>query len=99
MKKILCFAGSNSSKSINHKLVTFSASQIVGQNVEILKLTNYALPIFSEDIEREKGYSINLKMLYNKIKEADALVVSVNEHNGMVSAFFKNTIDWLSRLN
>ncbi|MDX1783724.1 MAG: NAD(P)H-dependent oxidoreductase, partial [Aequorivita vladivostokensis] len=31
--------------------------------------------------------------------EADALVISVNEHNGMVSAYFKNTIDWLSRLD
>jgi NAD(P)H-dependent FMN reductase len=99
MKKILCFAGSNSSKSINHKLVTFAASQIVGQNVEIIKLTNYDLPLFSEDIEREKGYSVDLKMLCNKIKEADALVISVNEHNSMVSAFFKNTIDWLSRLD
>ncbi|OAD91989.1 NADPH-dependent FMN reductase [Aequorivita soesokkakensis] len=99
MKKILFFAGSNSSKSINHKLVTFAASQIVGHNVEIIKLTDYELPMFSEDIEREKGYSVNLKMLNNKIKEADALVISVNEHNRMVSAFFKNTIDWLSRLD
>ena len=78
MKKILCFAGSNSSKSINHKLVTFAASQIIGQNAEIVKLTNYNLPLFSEDIEREKGYSVDLKMLFNKIKEADALVISVN---------------------
>jgi NAD(P)H-dependent FMN reductase len=53
--------------------------------------------MFGEDIEREKGYSVDLKMLYNKIKEADALVISVNEHNGMVSAYFKNTMDWLSR--
>ncbi len=99
MKKILCFAGSNSSKSINYKLVSFAATQIVGQNVEVIKLTDYTLPLFSEDIEREKGYSVDLKMLYNKIKEADALVISVNEHNRTVSAYFKNTIDWLSRLD
>ncbi len=99
MKKILCFAGSNSSKSINNKLVSFAATQIVGQNVEVIKLTDYVLPLFSEDIEREKGYSVDLKILYNKIKEADALVISVNEHNRTVSAYFKNTIDWLSRLD
>ena len=97
MKKILLFAGSNSSKSINHKLINFTSTQIAGHNVEVIKLTDYDLPMFGEDIEREKGYSVDLKMLYNKIKEADALVISVNEHNGMVSAYFKNTMDWLSR--
>ncbi|HLT49832.1 MAG TPA: NAD(P)H-dependent oxidoreductase [Aequorivita sp.] len=99
MKKILCFAGSNSSKSINNKLVSFAATQIVGHSVEVIKLTDYDLPMFGEDIEREKGYSVDLKMLHNKIKEADALVISVNEHNGAVSAYFKNTLDWLSRLD
>ncbi|MCB0464554.1 MAG: NAD(P)H-dependent oxidoreductase, partial [Aequorivita sp.] len=99
MKKILCFAGSNSSKSINHTLASFVATQIVGQTVEVIKLSDYVLPMFSEDIEREKGYSVDLKMLYNKIKEADALIISVNEHNRTVSAYFKNTIDWLSRLD
>lgn len=98
MKKILCFAGSNSSKSINHKLVTFAATQIVGHSVEVIKLTDYDLPLFGEDIEREKGYPINLRMLCNKIKEADALIISVNEHNRTVSAYFKNILDWLSRL-
>tara|TARA_R110002050_G_scaffold154638_5_gene282557 strand:+ start:635 stop:1177 length:543 start_codon:yes stop_codon:yes gene_type:complete len=99
MKKILFFAGSNSSKSINHKLVSYASSQIAGHANEVIKLTDYDFPMFGEDIERERGYSVDLKMLYNKIKEADALVISVNEHNSTVSAFFKNTIDWLSRLD
>ncbi len=99
MKKIVAFAGSNSSRSINQKLLNFAVSQITGHQLEMIKLTDYELPLFGEDIEREKGYSVNLKMLMNKIKEADALVLSVNEHNGTVSAFFKNTLDWLSRLD
>ena len=82
---------------MNQKLISFAATQIAGHSAEIIKLTDYDLPMFGEDIEREKGYSVNLKMLNNKIKEADALVISVNEHNRTVSAFFKNTIDWLSR--
>ncbi len=98
MKKVVCFAGSNSSKSINHKLVKLAASQITGPAVEVIKLTDYDLPIFSADLEREKGYPLHLKMLNTKIKEADALIISVNEHNRTVSAYFKNTLDWLSRL-
>lgn len=99
MKKILCFAGSNSSSSLNHKLIRFAASQISGHQVSILKLTDFELPLFSEDLERENGYSVNLRILHNKIKEADGLVISVNEHNRTVSAYFKNTLDWLSRLD
>lgn len=99
MKKILFLAGSNSSNSINHKLVSFAASQIPSHQAEIIKLIDFDLPIFSEDIEREKGFPLSLKMLYNKLKEANAIVISVNEHNGMVSAYFKNTLDWLSRLD
>ena len=99
MKKILVFSGSNNIKSINDKLVKFAASQIVGHNIEIIKLTDYALPLFNEDVENERGFPIDLQMLNNKIKDADALVISVNEHNGMISAFFKNIIDWLSRLD
>ncbi len=99
MKNILFFAGSNSSKSINHQLVSFAASQVTNHNVETLKLTDYQLPMFGEDIEREEGYSTALKMLNAKITEADALVISVNEHNSSISAYFKNTLDWLSRLD
>lgn len=99
MKKILAFAGSNAMVSINQKLVDFAASQVVGCTVEVIKLTDYELPFYSEDLERERGYSVDLKMLYNKIKEADALIISVNEHNSSISSFFKNTLDWLSRLD
>lgn len=99
MKKILVFSGSNKSSSINDKLAKYAAAHIVGHNIETLKLSDYVLPLFNEDIEQERGFPIDLKMLYNKIKDADALVISVNEHNGMISSFFKNIIDWLSRLD
>tara|TARA_R110002072_G_scaffold293232_3_gene462443 strand:+ start:12173 stop:12718 length:546 start_codon:yes stop_codon:yes gene_type:complete len=98
MTKILAFAGSNSSTSINHKLVEFAASQINSHEVKIIKLTDFPLEIFSEDIEKEKGFSVNLKSLLSEIEKADALIVSVNEHNSATSAFFKNVLDWLSRI-
>ncbi len=98
MKKILAFAGSNSSVSINHALVSFAASQISSHEVKVIRLTDFPLEIFSEDIEKEKGYSVDLRLLLNEIKAADGLLISVNEHNGGTSAFFKNVLDWLSRL-
>lgn len=98
MKKILAFAGSNSSSSINQKLVQFAASQIHAVEVKTIKLTDYPLEIFSEDAEKEKGFSVELQLLLNEIEKADGLIISVNEHNSGTSAFFKNILDWLSRI-
>lgn len=98
MKKILAFAGSNSSTSINRKLLEFAISKITAHEVQLIQLTDYPLPLFSEDLERAQGYSVDLSLLRNEIMDADALIIAVNEHNGTVSAFFKNTLDWLSRI-
>ncbi len=99
MKKILAFAGSNSSTSINQKFVTFAASQINGHEVKVIKLTDFNLPMFSVDMEKEKGNPANLVLLLNEIDDVDGVIISVNEYNSGVSGFFKNTIDWLSRIN
>jgi len=99
MKRILCFAGSNKSTSINQKFVKFAASQIKGFDVKVIKLTDYEITMYGEDVEKERGYSSELRMLLQEIADADGIIISVNEHNSGVSAFFKNTIDWLSRLD
>ncbi|MDY8138204.1 NAD(P)H-dependent oxidoreductase [Aquimarina sp. 2201CG5-10] len=99
MKNILAFAGSNSSTSINHKLVEFVASEIKEHPVKIIKLTDYPLSIYSEDEEKSQGFPEILKNLKEEISEADALIISLNEHNGSWSAFFKNIMDWMSRLD
>lgn len=98
MKKILAFAGSNSSKSVNHRFVSFIAEQLTQYTTEVIRLTDYPLPIFSIDAEENEGYPEELKALQAKIAESNALVISVNEHNGTVSAYFKNVMDWLSRI-
>lgn len=98
MKKILAFAGSNSSTSINHVFVNYISSRINENQVEIIKLIDYPLPLFSVNLERDQGYPEPLRKLLSRIKLADGIIISVNEHNGTVSAFFKNVLDWLSRL-
>ncbi len=98
MKKIIAFAGSNSSTSINHKLVTYIASELKDHEVTVLRLTNYQMPMYSED-EEKKGFPAMVMGLKQEISEADALIISVNEHNGSWGAFFKNVVDWLSRLD
>tara|TARA_R110002020_G_scaffold179365_4_gene372923 strand:- start:83104 stop:83763 length:660 start_codon:yes stop_codon:yes gene_type:complete len=99
MKKILCFAGSNSRHSINTILVNYVANKIIDHEVKIISLLDYELPMYSLDLENERSFSADLQVLRNIIKDHDALIISVNEHNGSISAFFKNHLDWLSRLD
>lgn len=99
MSKILAFAGSNSKLSINYELVQFVSGQLVQEEVKLIKLTDYTLPIYNINSEEDEGFPPALEELYNEIKNAKALIVSVNEHNGMLSSFFKNVLDWLSRLD
>jgi NAD(P)H-dependent FMN reductase len=95
--KTLAFAGSNSSHSINQELINYIESLLNDENFETIKLTNYRLPIYSED-EEMKGFPVDLYQLYKKLRSAELLVISAAEHNRNMSAFLKNIIDWLSRL-
>lgn len=61
-------------------------------------MTEWPLPMYSEDAEREQGFSESLKELKGIIGQAGGLILSVNEHNSAPSAYFKNLMDWLLRL-
>ncbi|MBT8301030.1 MAG: NAD(P)H-dependent oxidoreductase [Maribacter sp.] len=99
MASILALAGSNSSTSINFKLVKFTTSLISGHELELLNMANITLPMFSEDRETQLGFPEALEKLKQKFENADAVILSVNEHNSGPSAYFKNVLDWLSRAN
>ncbi len=99
MPKILAFAGSNSTTSINYKLVKYSVSLIQDQDITLLNMVNYPFPMFSEDHEKEHGFSNSLVEFKEDIKNSDGILLSVNEHNSSPSAYFKNVLDWLSRVD
>lgn len=98
MGQILAFAGSNSSTSINLKLVKYTTGLVAGHRVQLLNMSNYPFPMYSIDLEKAKGFSNSLIELKEDISNADGLIISVNEHNGGPSAYYKNLLDWLSRL-
>jgi chromate reductase, NAD(P)H dehydrogenase (quinone) len=97
--KISAFAASTSRKSINKQLVTYASGLIPDAQVEVLDLNDYALPLFSEDVEAEMGIPNAAREFYDKLGACDALVVSFAEHNGSYTAAYKNLFDWCSRIN
>lgn len=99
MKKILALGGSNSSKSINKTFATFVANQVSGAEVTVADLNELELPLYSQDLEAANGIHANATKFSEMITEADGIVLSLAEHNGMITAAFKNLWDWTSRLD
>jgi NAD(P)H-dependent FMN reductase len=99
MSTILAFAGSNASASINYQLVSYASSQITEHSVNLLNLAHYPFPMYSIDLEQSEGFSNSLREFCASIQKAEGLVLSVSEHNSMPSAYFKNLLDWLSRVD
>jgi len=101
--KILAFAATSSTKSINHQLASYAASQLASQHegaeTEILNLNDYELPLFSEDREAELGQPALAKAFLGKIGNSDAVMIAFAEHNGSYTAAYKNIFDWASRIN
>ncbi|MDL2142137.1 MULTISPECIES: NADPH-dependent FMN reductase [Flavobacterium] len=96
--KIVAFGGSNSQHSINKQLATYAASLFDNGTVEVLDLNDFAMPLFSVDLEKEIGQHELAKTFLQKIENADLLVISLAENNGNYSAAFKNLFDWSSRI-
>lgn len=96
---VIAFSASNSSTSINQQLVRYAAKQLPTANVEILDLNDFEMPIFSEDREKASGQPDKAHLFHQKIKGADALIISFAEHNGYYSAAYKNIFDWVSRID
>lgn len=97
--KILAFAASNSSQSINKKLVTYASSLLNQHDINILDIIDYDMPIYSSDLEEAHGIPDAAHKFLNEIAQADALIVSFAEHNGNYTVAFKNLFDWTSRIN
>ena len=99
MKKVVVFAGSNSSHSINKKLAVYSASQLSDAAVKVLDLNDFELPLFGVDLERRIGVPQKALDFLDELNEADGIIISLAEHNGAYSTAFKNLMDWSSRVN
>ncbi len=96
--KLIAFAGSNSSQSINKKLAVYAASLFTGFETEVLDLNDFTMPLFSVDLEKEIATPQAVGRFLEKISSADLIVISLAENNSSFNAAFKNLFDWNSRV-
>lgn len=96
--KVFAFAGSTSSTSINKKLVNYALEHFQSEEIHLIDLNDYTMPVFSVDLEKE-GFPSEAHAFLKNIESCDVIICSLAEHNRSYSAAFKNVFDWCSRIN
>ncbi|MEM8886040.1 MAG: NAD(P)H-dependent oxidoreductase [Planctomycetota bacterium] len=94
MPKILAFAGSTRTDSLNRKLAAMAAEMA---GATLLELRDYPLPIYDGDLEAAEGLPENVLKLKAQFDAHDGLLIACPEYNGSITPLLKNTIDWVSR--
>src|SRR5215213_9326117 len=98
--KILVFAGSTRSGSLNARLAALAAKELAltGADVTRISLVDYPLPIYNADDETESGPPAHARNLKRMMMEHHGVFIASPEYNASVTPLLKNTIDWISRV-
>jgi NAD(P)H-dependent FMN reductase len=97
--KILAFAGSARSGSLNKQLarVAATAAGDAGGLVTLIDLDEYPMAVYHGDLEAREGIPENARKLRALLLAHQALLIVSPENNASVPALLKNTLDWASR--
>lgn len=99
--RIFLFAASLRKDSYNKILIRIAADIVkkMGNHcVELHEFNEFLMPLYDGDLEVEKGLPKTAKSLGEKIKAADAIIISSPEYNGSIPGTLKNALDWVSRI-
>lgn len=97
--KLLAFAGSLRSGSLNKQLVKAAAqyAEEAGAEVTYIDLNDFDLPLYNQDLEKGNGLPEPVKKLKGLMKEHHGFLIATPEYNSALSGVLKNMIDWVSR--
>ncbi|WP_319533336.1 NAD(P)H-dependent oxidoreductase [uncultured Cohaesibacter sp.] len=100
LPRLLCVAGSTRSGSYNQALAGAMAKHLSLSEMDVtfLSLTDYPLPLFNTDDEKEKGLPENAVRLAKMFARHDGIFIASPEYNGSITPLMKNTLDWISRV-
>lgn len=99
--KIIVFAGSIRSGSVNEKLTAATADALrrAGAEVSHISLRDYELPLYDGDLQAREGIPDAARRLVELFFEHQGVFVASPEYNASFSPLLKNTFDWMSRIN
>ncbi len=98
MTRLIALSGSLRHDSYNQQLVARAAegARSAGAEVTLIHLVDYAIPLFSEDLEA-LGTPAAVNDLKRLFADSDGILLASPEYNGSIPGVLKNVLDWLSR--
>jgi len=96
---LVAFSGSTRKGSYNCAIldVAVAAARAAGATVDHVNLTDFVLPLFSQDLESADGMPGAARRLKAKLRAADGFILASPEYNSAFSPLLKNSLDWCSR--
>jgi chromate reductase, NAD(P)H dehydrogenase (quinone) len=98
--KILAFAGSIRTRSLNARLAALAAKEFAraDADVTLISLADYPLPLYDGDLEIESGPPENAVKLKRMFSLHRGVFIASPEYNASITPLLKNAIDWVSRV-
>ena len=98
--KILVFAGSIRTGSMNAQLAALAAKEfaLAGVDTTRISLLDFPMPIYDGDLEGRSGPPEAAIMLKRMMQNHQGIFIASPEYNASVTPLLKNTLDWVSRV-
>jgi len=97
--KLLVFAASHRTDSLNQKLAALAARYATahGIDVDLASFREFDVPGYDGDAEGVDGIPAGAKAFRDRLLAADAFIIAAPEYNGSLPGVLKNLLDWTSR--
>lgn len=100
MSHVMFITGSLRQGSYNSKLLGYLETLLPWDyTVDFLGADAATLPLFNEDLETDPKILAACHSIHERFASAQGFLIATPEYNGQVTAYLKNTIDWVSRLS
>ncbi|MGD9923387.1 MAG: NADPH-dependent FMN reductase [Pseudorhodoplanes sp.] len=98
--KILVFAGSIRSGSMNARLAALAAKEfaLAGVDTTHISLLDFPMPIYDGDLESRSGPPEAAITLKRMMQSHQGIFIASPEYNASVTPLLKNSLDWVSRV-
>jgi NAD(P)H-dependent FMN reductase len=98
--KILVFAGSIRTGSMNARLAALAAKEfaLAGADTTRISLLDFPMPLYDGDLETRSGPPEAAISLKRMMQNHHGIFIASPEYNASITPLLKNTLDWVSRV-